>query len=400
MNLGKTWLILWREYTFNFTRPTFLLSAFGLPLILTAIGYISVYLIVQSEGDLSPFKQVGVVDEAEVVTENGGRFVEYPDAESARRALAERRLDALFILPPDYLATGAVQYTGAYGLNSALQEDFSLFLAGQLALRLPDPRLRPRLQDPYTLRLQRLGEAEAYEPTLAIARLFLPVALALLITFNGVMASQFLMSSVAEEKENRLLEILVTSCRPAELLLGKMLGLGGLALTPLLVWFILGLVFNRGTGGIDLGTLLASLSTFIALALVYALGLFFLLAGVMVAIGAASNAEQEARQAAAFFVLICILPPIYALNLIFSDPNHPIIVFLSLFPLTAPLTMTILVSLNEVALWQVGLSLGLLLGSNLLVLWAGARIFRLALLNTGKRPTLRQVWHWLWTGGA
>jgi ABC-2 type transport system permease protein len=126
------------------------------------------------------------------------------------------------------------------------------------------------------------------------------------------------------------------------------------------------------------------------------MGLFFfpsyvLMAGIMVAIGSAVTELQQGQQIAGILNLFFMLP-IFLLMIIFENPGHPIAVFLSLFPMTSFLTISLRWGLGTVPLWQVGVAWVLLVGSAVLVMWAATRVFRAGMLRYGQPLSLKAAW--------
>ncbi|NJL96129.1 MAG: ABC transporter permease [Anaerolineae bacterium] len=224
-----------------------------------------------------------------------------------------------------------------------------------------------------------------------VARFFLPLVFIFLTLLGALTSAQFLMTGVVEEKENRISELLLTSSSARELMTGKVLGLGSLALTQLVYMVTLGLVLAAATENLALlGDLRLGLLDLLVFGLFFLLN-FFLISGLMLIIGAAVAAEQESRQIAGLVVLVTLIP-LYAI--IFQLENlegNPLLLFLSLFPLTAAPTVLMLSGFQVMAAWQLPASLAVLLLSTIVMLWAGARVFRRGILMYDQRLSLRQL---------
>jgi ABC-2 type transport system permease protein len=190
-----------------------------------------------------------------------------------------------------------------------------------------------------------------------------------------------------------MMELLVTSSRPSEMLWGKILGLGALGLTQILIWAGIGLAFLLAQGNVDIGTTFANLQItpgMLVLLLAYFLLGYLMFGALMAGLGISVNAEQEGRQLAGVVSIIAILP--FVLSVFFlDDPNAPLAVVGSLFPLTAPLSMILRLSFGTVPSWQIALSLAILALSGAGSVWLAARLFRLGMLNYGKRLGLRGI---------
>jgi ABC-2 type transport system permease protein len=188
------------------------------------------------------------------------------------------------------------------------------------------------------------------------------------------------------------MEILATSLRPAELLVGKLLGLGALALTQIVLW---------GAGGLLMAQINEDARTFLGavkfetadLVLIGVLFLvnFLLFSATMLGIGAAVTAEAESRQIAGFFTFLIVLPLMFSVTF-FDNPDGPLPVFFSFFPLTAAVGLTLRLGATTLPTWQIGLSLALQVVAALCVVWLAIKVFRLGMLMYGKPLTPRTLW--------
>lgn len=398
MRLAKVWLIARREYVYNFTRKSFLFTAFVIPLLIGAVSYGAFRLAEHSESSLGGYDRVGVVDRAGVFERIGERrgefrrYVFFPTPEAARAAFDAGEINAYFIVPDNYLRRGELEFYGESGLRAGLQAEFGDFLLTGLLSRTPqNVEVVRRLHDPIDLQVHLLGEDQALTTEAMILRFVLPVAFGIFFLFNAVTTSQFLMTGVVEEKENRIIEILITSCRPLELLAGKVIGLGALSITQMIFWLVAGVIFGGAAGFLDVVAASQIELRVILFSLLYFLLGFLFFAGIMVGIGASTTAEQESRQIAAVFVLLAVLPPSWGAALFITNPNHPLVTAMSLFPFTSPLSNMALLGLGEVQPWRIILSLLVLIASIIFVLWFSARIFRVGMLSYGQRLSLRQL---------
>jgi ABC-2 type transport system permease protein len=228
---------------------------------------------------------------------------------------------------------------------------------------------------------------------------------AMLLYMVIVLYAVAVMRATLEEKTGRIVEILISSIKPWELMLGKILGVGSVGLTQLAVWFALGvLAFSMGIPALvaarpelaDLGEIsqylpgLGVLGLFLALFL----GGYFLYSALYAAVGAMCNTEEEAQQAQ-FPVIMLLVVPIMFLMPIIENPNSTTAVVASLVPFFAPVLMFARAATGAVPFWQIALALALLVASTLVVAWIAGRIYRVGILMQGKRPTLPELWRWV-----
>ena len=207
------------------------------------------------------------------------------------------------------------------------------------------------------------------------------------------MVSGTLLQSVSEEKENRVVEVLITSVSPLALMTGKVLGLGATGLLQVGIWLVsfLALFVPRIVSAFpDIGDLALSPGLAAAIVVFFLAG-YFVFAVVMAGISAATVSAREASSLSSI-VLLPALAPLILASLISLAPNGPFARILTFIPFTAPATMMIRLGVTDVALWEIALCLGVTVASGLALLWLSARVFRAGILIYGQRMTLRRLW--------
>jgi len=207
----------------------------------------------------------------------------------------------------------------------------------------------------------------------------------------------FVMRGVLEEKNNRIVEVIVSSVKPTHLMLGKILGIGLVGLTQYTVWGIFAMVFTLPGALAMMGMTEAlpsiPLGTIGAFILFFLLG-YFLYSSLYAAMAAPFNTEQEAQQ----FVMIPMMMLILTSTtwfFAFNQPNGALALTLSFFPFTAPLMMFMRISVQTPPFWQIGLSVGLLLLTIWAMAWFAGRVYRVGILMYGKKPTLPEILRWV-----
>jgi ABC-2 type transport system permease protein len=229
---------------------------------------------------------------------------------------------------------------------------------------------------------------------------FMGIILYIAITLYGVNV----MNSVLEEKTTRIVEVLISSLRPGQLMAGKIIGVGAVSLLQFVIWGVSArlLISQRARvaarlGGTEDFSLFevpdVSLATGIVF-LVYFLGGFFLYSSMFAAVGAMSSNEQEARQAQVPVTLLLLVSFVGMFSML-NDPNSSFAVALSLVPFTSPIAMPVRWAAGNLPVSEVVLSVGILAVTIVLVTWVAARIYRVGILMTGKRPSVREVVRWV-----
>jgi ABC-2 type transport system permease protein len=203
--------------------------------------------------------------------------------------------------------------------------------------------------------------------------------------------SGYLTQAVVEEKENRTMEVLLTSVSSQQLMAGKIIGMVAVGWTQLLVWggLVMAVLLIGRRYSEDLAALEVS-SGFIAISLAVFIPSFVMIAALMVAIGATVTEAQEGNQIASIFTLPVALPYWFTV-LILSNPNGPLAVGLSFFPFTAPVTLSMRAGMTVIPIWQLTLNLAVLWLCALGALWIAGRAFRLGMLRYGKRVSWGEI---------
>ena len=221
--------------------------------------------------------------------------------------------------------------------------------------------------------------------------LVIPFVVALIFVLVVMTSASYMLQVVADEKENRTVEILITSISPEQLIGGKALGLMGVALTQIAAWLV-AVVLAIWVGARFVGPMRGiqvPWDTMLVIA-VYFLPAYALVVGLMTVIGSAVGEPQQGQQIAGVLNMLFMLP-LFVSALVFTDPNSPLMVALTLFPTTAFVTVSLRWGLSAIPAWQMLLSWSLMVASALLSVWAAARIFRAGMLRFGQRLSFGEV---------
>lgn len=395
-SFSRVWLVARREYLFNLRRRSFLFAVFGVPLFTFAMWFIIFAVIQDNDNDLGQVSKVGVTDASGLLdplltpADLPVSFEFYPDEASARAALNSAALGAYISLPPDYLSSGQVDIYSYGGIPSALEEAVDDLLLANLSRFVTSDLPMERIQSPVNMSIHINDSGRELTESNIPALFFIPMIFALLFMMSSGVTSGFLMSGIVEEKTNRIIEVLVTSISPLQLLTGKIIGLGLLGLTQLLVWGAAGIVLVHFGQAIPfLNGIVFPVDLVIVFAVYFILS-YFLLSTLMAGIGAISGSEQESRQYSTLISLLFVIP-FFFISTFVIEPNGPTAVLLTLIPFTAPMSVLLRLGFGAVPPIQMVASLFLLFLTTFVVAWASARVFKWAVLRYGKRPTLREL---------
>lgn len=224
--------------------------------------------------------------------------------------------------------------------------------------------------------------------------------IAFLLYMMIILYGQNILRGVLEEKTTRVAEVVIASISPETLLAGKVIGVGAVGLTQQLVWLGFGVavsVYGMGmAAAMGMGTFaLPQVSAFqmVCLVLYFLLGYTFY-ASLFAAVGAMCNSQEEATQAAQP-VMMLLVASIILVQPIMTQPAGTMATVMSLLPFSSPIIMPLVMSGTQVPLWQISLSLGGLMVACVAAIWVSARIYRVGLLMTGKRPSVKELVRWV-----
>ena len=399
--MNKTLLIARHEFLAILKRKFFLFMTLGIPLL----GFLGIVIFQLVQGGLGPSDpdeiiNTGYVDQAGgfggFADQPGVRLVPFTSEELANGSLVAGEIDHYFVIPADYVATGEITlYTLERGLEppqSVVGAVRNFLLQNLLAEQVPQ-QLVQRAENPLNLTSVRLDETGAVAADQGgFGAFIVPYIFAILLMISIFSSSGYLLESLGEEKENRVMEILLSSISPRQLLTGKVLGLGAAGLVQIAVWVgSIGLL--GGAAAFAIGSLLDMIQipgNFYLLAIIYFILGYLVFAVLMASIGAISPTIREGQQISALFTLIGVSPLWFAV-IIIQNPEQALSQFLTYFPLTAPVTVMMRLALVDIPAWQIVISVIILLISIIGGLLLAARTFRVFLLMYGKRPGWRTI---------
>jgi ABC-2 type transport system permease protein len=324
-------------------------------------------------------------------------------ADLDRRVLAEE-IDAWVWIGPGVLRGGRAEYHARSVSNlftqDALEDELSVIVK---RVRLTAAGLNPdrigEMTQPVKLETIRVSEEGSRAEGGAGGMIFAILLFMMLYTMMFVWGQQ-VMNSVLEEKGSRVIEVLISTVKPFELLMGKLSGTCLAGLTQLGIWMGTMVVLTApqvlgSMNALPEGVSIPSVTPLMALnfLLFFVLG-FFAFSTIYAAIGAAFNNLQEAQQVAGIPVLVLIIP-VFVMYPVINDPNSTMAVVMSLIPLFTPLMMPLRMTAQMPPAWQILLAYAL----TLLFIWVMvgfcARIYRIGILMYGKKPTVQEIWRWM-----
>lgn len=323
------------------------------------------------------------------------------DLQALQAQILDHKLGGILVLDPDEKEELKATY---YAQNLSNTQLYGL-LAGRLnAARLQrklqnlglDPAVADQLKgrvEMEAVKVEKGGKTRKSNPFVDIMR---PIMLAMVIYIMVLMYGVAICNGVLEEKNSKVVEVILSAASPFELMMGKIVGIAAVGLLQYAIWFGLGgalyLANPLNVASASEGMWMKPLE--MAILVAYFLLGFVFYASIYAAVGAVCTTQQEAQQWQTPVTFGLVIPFVLMMPTIMT-PNAPWVVALSLFPVTSPITMLLRVGAIEVPLWQIGTSLALLALGTVGVAWAAAKVYRVGILMTGKRPSIPEVLRWI-----
>lgn len=410
-------LIIQREYMSRVRRKSFIISTILMPLFF--VGLMALPAIIATLSGPEE-KKVAIVDGTGYLSraflDNESMHFEVSDQPTD--SLKKRDdLDAILVIPADVVddSGGLTLYTNGSPspqtemyisqiLNNAIEQvKLSRYDIENL------DRIIAEVQTNVTLKTIRIDGDEEKESS-SLASYMVGLILTFLLYMFIMLYGQMVMTSIIEEKNNRVLEIVVSSVKPVKLMLGKILGIGSVAVTQIIIWGIIIGVFtatvmpNLITGAVSASSDGDNIQILNAIgAPGYIMGLFgmmtlFLILGylfysaIYAAIGSAVDNIQDASQLQSFAILPIVLGMVFSMTVL-NDPNSSLAVWLSMIPFTSPMVMMARLPFG-IPVWETLLSLAILAVSMLLMVWISAKIYRVGIFMYGKKPNVKELIRW------
>jgi len=316
-----------------------------------------------------------------------------------KQKILDKEIDGLVLIPEDVLKTRRIFFcalnisdfeTNKY-ITSAVQKILSEKMLTEQDIDIKVVKEAIRDVDLGTFKVKKEGTSKA-----SSGMEYMMSILMLSILFTVIMAyGQLIMRGVIEEKNNRIVEVLISSTRTQTLFYGKIIGIGLAGLTQVGIWIGLAVgVMGRVALGVD-----NPLVNFLTLELAVYFVIFFIIGYFMFSIlfsivGASVNTDEEAQQFAAPITYLLLIPFIIGI-MVTQNPNTPLVIIASLFPLFTPTLMFMRISVAVPAFAQIALSIVLSILFTMFLAWLGAKIFRVGILMYGKKPKIKEIMKWI-----
>ncbi len=402
-----------REYLQRVRNKWFIVTTIGFPILMLGMIFVPAML---ASGDVRQERHIAVLDQTGELFDQvasrmaaAGYTIDTVPASTNPQDLNVRVLDGdlggYLLLQEATLRTGAARYV-AESRPSAIRRFTIEEIVSRSALEANLARqgvdAATVLVDDGELDVLALGSADVTDDGPVFIRAFTGTFfLYFAIFFYGVAV----LRSVLEEKTGRIVEVIVSSMRPRQLMLGKILGVGAVGLTQLGVWIGSALLIvllalpsmvaflPEGLDASDLQAVAPDLGLVLVFGTLFVLG-YFLYASLFAAVGAMCSTEEEAQQAQ-FPVMLLLIIPFVLVTPALQSPEAPLWVGLSLVPFFSPILLFARAAAGAAALWEILAAVVLLVLAIWVVAWVAGRIYKVGILMQGKRPTLPELMRWI-----
>lgn len=431
-NKSKIWAIIEHEYLSRLKSKGFIISTLLAPLAL--VVFLGITVISSMSFDKTD-KKLAILDNSdgigkEVITKDPKLYYLTNESEAdLKQSVLKEKIDGFVVIPQDVVENGIVTvFTkggGGIGYITVLDRNISEIIRHK---RLVNSGLNQQMIDlvdkGVRVETQKINETGKVEKDstemMAFVGYILGFAIYLMVFIYGSIVSR----GVIEEKTNRIIEIIASSVKPIEIMIGKVVGIGLVGLTQVLFWMILtatllyfandilvltgvnhDMVANSSqlqdmakspqAQNIPKNFEMPSISPWIGVLFLFNfLSGYFIYAIFFAGVGAAVENEQDAAQLNMPLTLPVILTTVF-IPQVMSNPDSAFSMALSLFPITAPIIMTVRVASTSVPIWQIILSIFIMAVGAYLMLLAASKIYRIGILSSGKKPTFAELFRWL-----
>jgi len=416
----KVLAVLRREFMQRVKTKWFIVSTIGLPLMMVGM-FVLVGVFISSSESQEQAVSIGVIDPggevvdflveellADSVLASRARDMEGSTEEDVRRALATSDYDSYFLLPPDVLGSGEGE-ARLFATDNVLESTRTKVRNGLRRALLRARLSRSGLEDvdaEALLQTVRFGVVNVSESGEARSQeIFQGISFGIAFLFYMVLLiyGQMIIRSIIEEKASDIVEVMVSSLRPWELMLGKIVGVGAVGLAQIAVWVLIltvATLYGLTAGaaqlselGIDVTAIAVPWGT-VSLVLTFLVLGYLLYAGMFAGAGATISNETDAQQVALPVTMLIIVPFIATQGAI-TSPNAAWAVAMSIVPFFSPLVMPARLFVTNVPLWQTASSIVLLATFVLGAAWVAGRIYRVGILMKGQRANLPEVIRWV-----
>ncbi|MBP3423849.1 MAG: ABC transporter permease [Alistipes sp.] len=435
-NIG---LIIMREFKERVYKKSFIITTLLMPLLLALVSVAPTLIMIYAKGDT---KSISVIDNSGIVAQRlesneDVEFVTIPNGdlqEELKRSLESDNFGLLYIGEDIVKNPNNIQlYTNSSSsmlIEDAITDQIEEIIEAERLKEYNISDLKQILESiEVNISLSTFrNDSQEQTASSSAASSFIGIILGFVLYFFLVIYGSIVMQSIIEEKSSRILEVLVSTVRPFEMMMGKILGVALVAATQIVVWGVLIVLMSAVLvpalmpddilasveavkGGADVMAMASSgvdvemvaaissitntgyIAKLVVLMLVFMVGGFLLYAAMYAAVGASVDTAQDAQQLTTPITIPIILAFII-LTMVMNDPNSPLVVWCSMIPFTSPIVMMGRIP-SGIPAWEIALSIALLYATFIVMVWFAGKIYRVGIFMHGKKPTFKELYKWL-----
>jgi ABC-2 type transport system permease protein len=411
--MNKVLLIIQREYLTRVRKRSFIVMIFVVPLLIFAMGAI-IALVAKDSDKLSSEQVVNVVDESNIFADklHDVKNIKFKPVKTSLEQLqvAAKTNESLLILsiPADYDKKNTVKVFSKKKPSLLITDEIGkqmndIAVNNSMLQHHIDPVIVNSIKSNISVNAVELTDTGAKDanvgPNMAVG-----IACAILIYISLFIYGAQVMRGVIEEKTSRIIEVIISSVKPFQLMLGKIIGVGLVGLTQFGAWIILSVISTKIAGeafNSPQGSMMGALAVLQTIPFGYILGcfLFYFLSGYLLysalfaAVGSAVDSETETQQFMFPITLPLFFTYILSVSVLFRAPDSALAVWLSIIPFTSPVAMMVRIPFG-VPSWQLALSMFMMVAGFLFTTWVAARIYRVGVLMYGKKASFKELGKW------
>ncbi|MEB0248756.1 MULTISPECIES: ABC transporter permease [unclassified Mucilaginibacter] len=409
--MNKILLIIQREYVTRVRKKAFLIMMFAVPLLLAGMTALIAY-VAKDNNQITKPQVVKVIDEShlfESKLKNAKNIQFIPTdetVEKAKEGLKDNEDLSVLLISKNY-AHKPVQFFSkkkpSFTLTGEVENQMNEIASTNtmLANHIDTALLNQAKKNRVNVSAMEVTEAGTKDANVG-ASMGVGIACAILIYMSLFIYGAQVMRGVIEEKTSRIIEVIISSVKPFQLMLGKIIGVGLVGLTQFTAWIVLSIIATKVAGNNSSSGIMGALQTLQTIPVGYVLGcfLFYFITGYLLysalfaAVGSAVDSETETQQFMFPITLPLLFTYILSVSVLFQAPDSPLAVWLSIIPFTAPVAMMVRIPFGGVPDWQLALSMFMMVVGFLFTTYVAARIYRVGILMYGKKASFKELSKW------
>jgi ABC-2 type transport system permease protein len=413
--MDKVLTIVKREYKLAVYKKSFIIITLLAPLLMIGLGTIPTILTMMDTGKAVT---IDVADSSNVIYEklsstlndtlkNGKkRFVfnnvgASSNTEQLKAKILAEKVDGLITIPQNFINDGSFSYyaknVADIGFTKRVERTlYNIVKDIRISENNIPTELISKITKPVSITTIKVLEG-AKEAQKGFMQEYIATLIFVLILYMSmIMYGATIGRSIIEEKTGRIIEVLLSSASPFQLMTGKILGLGAVGLTQVIVWAAMGIGFVVFGSTFNLEaakSMNLNPEIFIYFAIFYILG-YFVFATMYAGVGAVSNSDQELQQLSMPIIFMLIIP-ILLIGMMVKNPDGPVITALSYIPFFSPIVMFTRINLAAPPMLNIIFSILIIIATIFILIWIVSKIYRVGILMYGKRPTLPEIIKWI-----